>query len=136
MKLKFDRGYTPPGDARDRPTYEAGKTYDFSGAVALTYAKKYIERGLAHEVGAPDVATVEQARSDQAQLNLQEAERNAEEAAKLAARSAVDIPDDIDRLHWRDLQKLASQLTDDPVRSKEDAVAAINAERGRRAIAA
>jgi hypothetical protein len=52
MKIKFLTGFKPKGDAESIPSYEAGKTYDFSGFVGQGYARKYIERGLAVEVVA------------------------------------------------------------------------------------
>jgi len=51
-----------------------------------------------------------------------------------AARTAVDIPDGWRELGWPALRSLASKLTDEPVRDKDDAVRAIMAEFQRRAM--
>lgn len=51
-------------------------------------------------------------------------------------RAAVAIPEDWQKLPWDALKSLAAKLTDDPVKTKVDAVAAIEAEVARRAAAA
>jgi hypothetical protein len=51
MKIIFNEDYTPKGQAADRPSYVAGKTYSFPDAVGQTYARKYVGQGLAKEVG-------------------------------------------------------------------------------------
>lgn len=44
------------------------------------------------------------------------------------SREAVDIPDDWESLSWQEKRSLASQLSDDPVMSGDDADKAIRAE--------
>jgi hypothetical protein len=135
IKIKFNTDHkVRQGDGKG-PLYQAGKAYEFSGFSAESYARKYIARGYATEIGVP-AATVDSARADQAERELQEAERRAQEAAKLAERSSVDIPEDFQSLPWSDLRALASKCTDDAVHNKAEAIAAITAEKGRRAIAA
>lgn len=50
MKIRFLTTFKPQGNAPDIPTYESGKSYDFSGPVNEGYARKYISRGLAEAV--------------------------------------------------------------------------------------
>lgn len=134
IKIKFDTDHRVKQGDGNGTRYEAGKTYSFSGQVNETYARKYISRGYAHEVGAESVATIDAAKAEQAERERAEAERRAEEAAKLAERSSVEIPDDLESLSWPELRALASKLTDDGIHNKAEALAAIQHERGRRAI--
>lgn len=135
MKIKFDRTHrVTQGDGKG-PVYEAGKTYEFSGIVGEGYGRKYVARGLAHEVSEKQT-TIDMARSEQADRNLADAERRAQEAAKLAERGQVEIPDNVDDLPWSELRALASKLTDETIHNKAEALSAITAERGRRAISA
>ncbi len=77
----------------------------------------------------------------EAQLSLEvtEAERIAREKAdaqaRLDARGAVVIPDELPT-KFDELRELAVQLTDEPIKSKDDALKAIEAEKARRAAAA
>lgn len=114
--------------------YRKGERHTFSGPVAESYARKYLARGYAHEIGH-EPATLDAARAELAARDAAEADRKARDARKLADRTAVAIPDDLEALTWAELRTLAAQLTDDPVHSKAAAHAAIEAERGRRAIA-
>lgn len=133
MKIKFTVDHKVKQSDGNGAEYVKGKTYEFSGWVAETYARKYVAKGYATEVGeAP--ATVDAAKAEQAERERVEAERKAEEAAKFAARSAVNIPDDLEKLSWPELRALATSLTDDAVHNKGEAIAAVKAERGRRAI--
>lgn len=50
-----------------------------------------------------------------------------------AERAAVVIPGNWREMGWPDLRSLASKLTDEPVRNKDEAVAAVEAEAARRA---
>lgn len=60
MKLRFTQGHRPKGAADNIPEYKVGETYEFKGAVAQTYARKYVNRGYAVEVkDEPVVAPVE-----------------------------------------------------------------------------
>lgn len=134
IKIKFDVTHkVQQGDGKG-PVYEKDKTYEFSGLAAESYARKYILRGYAHEVKVAP-ATLDRARADEAERGRAEAERVAAEAAKLAERGAVALPDDVEALAWPELRALAAKLTDDTVHNKHEALAAIEAERGRRAVA-
>lgn len=135
IRIKFDVDHKPKQGDGKGPEYRKGQSYDFSGFTAETYAKKYVRLGYAHEIGVT-ASTVDAAKASQAELELAEAQRKSEEAAKLAERSAVHIPDDLDGLSWNELRGLAAKLTDETVHGKRDALAAIEAERGRRAVAA
>lgn len=135
MRIKFDTDHKVKQADGNGPNYVAGKTYEFSGPVSETYARKYIARGYAHEIGE-STATVDAARADQASRDLAEAQRKADEAAKLAERSKVEIPDDVESLPWAELRELATQLTDEAIHNKKEALAAITAERGRRVVSA
>lgn len=68
--------------------------------------------------------------------DVKEAERvareKAETEARLAARAAVVIPDALPA-EFEKLRELAVQLTDEPVKSKDDALKVIEAEKARRA---
>lgn len=52
-------------------------------------------------------------------------------AARLAARAAVVIPEPLPT-KVEDLRAIATQLTDEPVKSRDEALAVIEAERARR----
>lgn len=52
MHIEFLKTHKVKQGDGNGPLYEAGKTYPFEGAVAETYARKYIARGLAKEVSA------------------------------------------------------------------------------------
>jgi hypothetical protein len=60
------------------------------------------------------------------------AREKAEAEALLAARGAVVIPGELPT-KFEDMREIAVQLTDETVKSKDDALAAINAEIARRA---
>lgn len=67
MKITFlKRHEVKQGDGKG-PVYEAGKTYDFDGFVAESYARKYVERGLAVEYVAPPVAPAPEPEPPQAE---------------------------------------------------------------------
>ncbi len=59
------------------------------------------------------------------------AREKAETEARLAARGAVVIPDELPT-KFDELRELDVQLTDEPIKSKDDALKAIEAERARR----
>lgn len=119
-KITFLVDHTPKGQAPDRPTYKAGETHDLE----QSYADKYVLRGLAK----PFDPKAERERKDR-----EAAERKAhDDAAKLAARAAVVIPDNLP-FEFAALRDLAQSLTDDVVKSRDDAMKAIEAEKARRA---
>lgn len=49
MKITFLKNHRPAGDSPTIPTYGKGQTYNFDGAVAEGYARKYIRLGYAEE---------------------------------------------------------------------------------------
>lgn len=113
MKVRFKEA--PKG--RD---FKVGQVVEFKGAVDETYARKYIARGWAEEV---DEAAERRATAQ------------AEQAAKLAARGEVEIPDKFADLPSPDLFALANKFADGKVRDRQTAVAAVQAEIDRRAAA-
>lgn len=52
MKIRFLKPWTVKQGDNQGPKYEVGQMVDFAGAIAETYARKYIARGLAEEVVA------------------------------------------------------------------------------------
>jgi hypothetical protein len=79
-----------------------------------------------------DARAVDVQRADETAATAEAAQRKAEEAAKLKARGAIRIPNDYASMKWDKLRALASELADEPVRSRDDALAAIGAELARR----
>lgn len=114
-KITFIVDHTPKGQAADRPTYKAGETYDLE----QSYAEKYKRLGFAVD----EAAAKAKAKAERAQASY---------VAKLEARGKVLIPADLTLLEPRALIDLASSLSDDAVRNKDDAVKAIDAELARR----
>lgn len=76
-------------------------------------------------------ATVDPGVTEAERIAREKAEAEAK-AAALAARGAVVIPDEMPT-KLDELRELAVQLTDEPVKSKDDALKAIEAEKARRA---
>jgi hypothetical protein len=130
MKIKFIA--RPLGG---RPEYKIGDTVEFNGKVEEAYAQKYIDRGWAEDVSEKvSASTVETTEADEAAAAAaEEAARLQAEADKLAARRDVEIPDDWQDLPWFSLRSLAASLTDDPVKSKDEAIAVVEAEIAHRA---
>jgi hypothetical protein len=122
MKVKFVeqhiiRGQTRPEDV----VYEKDQVVDFKGKVEETYARAYIERG--HAVEFDEAAERARAKADIDAVRA---------AAKIEARGKIAIPDDLSKLNDGDLIKLGQSVSDDPVKTKDDALAAINVEIARR----
>lgn len=129
MKIKFVEV------AKGGRDFKKGDEVEFVGRIEEGYARKYIDRGWAIDI-SPKVseATVATTEADEAAATAQaEADRLQAEADKLAARHAIEIPDDWQDLPWFSMRSLAASLTDDPVKTKEDAAAAIQDEIDRRA---
>ncbi|PWJ93538.1 hypothetical protein C8D77_101217 [Mesorhizobium loti] len=128
MKIKFTA--KPLG----RPEFKIGQELEFHGRDEA-YGRKYIDRGWAEDITPPvSVTEVQSTEADEAAAAAAaEAARLQAEADKLKARSEVVIPDDVAELSFVDLRALAVQLTDEPIRSKDDAIKAIEIEANRRA---
>ena len=123
MKIKFVEQHIIRGQTRaEDEIFEKDQVVDFKGKVDETYARAYIERGYAVEYD--EAAEKARAKADA------EAAKN---AAKMEARGKVMIPADLSTVADADLIKLAQPLGDDPVKTKDDALKAIEAEMGRRA---
>lgn len=121
MKIRFVQSHAvKQGDGKG-PKYEKDQVVDFKGAVEETYARKYIRLGLAVEEDGRSTRAAATTKSDDG------------DAAKLAERSAVLIPDEFAKLQYAELQALAEKLTDRKVNGKNDAIAVIEAELKRRA---
>lgn len=98
--------------------FKVGDILEFNTPVELTYARSYIDNGWAVAI-------------DEA------AERAQAEADRLAAkRAAVVIPANYADLLPAEARALAAELTDEPVKSKDEAFAIIAAEFARRTPAA
>lgn len=128
MKIRFVE--SPKGRG-----YKIGDEIEFAGRIEEEYARKYVKRGWAVDI-SPKVSesTIATTEADEAAAAAQaEADRLQAEADKLAARRDTKIPAKWADLPWTDLRALASGLTDDPVKSKADAAAVIEAELKHRA---
>lgn len=118
-KITFILDHTPKGQSPDIPTYKAGQTYDLEAS----YAEKYVRLGYARSFDP---------KAERERKEREAAEqRAAAEAAKIAARAAVVIPAELP-FEFAALRDLAQQLSDDAIKSREDAVKAIEAEKARR----
>lgn len=122
MKIKFIEQHIIRGETRaDDMVYEKDQVVDFKGRVEETYARAYIERG--HAVEHDEAAERARAKADA---------EAAKAAAKLEARSKVIIPEDLSKLSASDVIKLAQSLSDDQIKTPDDALKAIGAEQVRR----
>lgn len=132
MRIKFLVDHKVQQSDGKGPSYEKGRTYEFTGFSPETYAAKYVRVGIAEEV-KEDARAVDAHRASEAAAAAEAARREAAEAAKLKARGAVVIPEKYADLGWKKLRPLATQLTDETVHSQADAIQAIEAELARRA---
>lgn len=122
MKIKFIEQHIIRGQTRaEDVVYEKGRVFDFKGKVEEGYARKYIDRGLAEPYD--DAAERARAKADA---------EAAKSVAKLEARGKIVIPDDVSKLTDADLIKLGQSLSDDQVKTKDEALKAIEAETARR----
>ncbi|WP_158671931.1 hypothetical protein [Bradyrhizobium guangdongense] len=122
MKIKFIEQHIIRGQTRaEDVVYAKGQVVDFKGKVEETYARKYIDRGWAEPYDEAAERARARAESDAAKA-----------AARLEARGKVAIPDDISKLTDADLIKLGQSLSDDQVKTKDEALKAIEAETARR----
>lgn len=122
MKIKFTEQHIIRGQTRaDDVVYEKDQVVDFKGRVEETYARAYIERGHAVEYDEAADRARAKAEADAAKAS-----------ARLEARGKVALPDDLSKLADGDLIKLAQSLSDDQVKTKDDALKAIETEKARR----
>lgn len=122
MKIKFIEQHIVRGQTRaEDVTYEKDQVVDFKGRVEETYARAYIERGHAVEFDEAAEKARAKAEADAAKA-----------AAKIEARGKVAIPGDLSKVADADLIKLGQSLSDDQVKTKDDALKAIEAETARR----
>ncbi|MBY9051604.1 hypothetical protein K7462_30455, partial [Pseudomonas fluorescens] len=119
MKVKML--VTPPGGRRE---FEKGETHDLEES----YAKKFISRGWAE----PADKAAERAAREEQERTITAARAKAEQdakdkaaaqlAAKLEARGKIMIPADLSNMAAGDVIKLGQSLSDDPVKTPDDAV--------------
>lgn len=123
MKIQFVQQHIVRGETRDKDVvYEKDQVVDFGkDRVDNSYAQAYIDRGYAVEVN--EAAERARAKADA------EATRT---AAKIEARGKVVIPDDLSKLAAADVIKLAQSLSDDQIKTPDEALKAIDAEKARR----
>ena len=122
MKIKFVEQHIIRGQTRaEDVTYEKDQVVDFKGRVDETYARAYIERG--HAVEHDEAAERARAKAES---------EAAKAAAKLEARGKIVIPDNLLTLADGDIIKLGQSLSDDQVKTKDDALKAIETEKARR----
>lgn len=123
MKIQFTQQHIVRGETRAKDVvYEEGQVVDFGkDRVDNSYALAYIERGYAVEFD--DAA---------ADKNRDKIRNDAKLVAKLESRGKILIPADLQTLSDPDLIRLGQSLSDDQVKTKEDALKAIDAERTRR----
>lgn len=88
MKITFKVDHTPKGQAPDRPSYKAGTTYDFSGPVGESYARKYLAHGLADPAAVAEIAPAPQDESREPSV----APSRSAPAAKPADESPTEDP--------------------------------------------
>jgi ribosomal protein L9 len=79
MKIKFVK--TAPG----RPEYSLGETYEFTGPLEESYARKYMDRGWAVAADTPAKDHVERKTADAEAMAAREAKEKAEYKAKVEA---------------------------------------------------
>jgi hypothetical protein len=123
MKIQFIQQHIVRGQTREEDvTYEEGQIADFGkDRVGNTYAQAYIERGYAVEVDEAADRAREKTRADAARAT-----------ARLEARGRIAIPSDVLNLKDTDVIQLGQSLSDDPVKTKDDALRAIETEKVRR----
>jgi hypothetical protein len=122
MKIKFIEQHIVRGQTRaEDVVFEKDQIVDFKGRVEETYARAYVERGYAVEYDE----AAERARAKA------EAE-TAKTAARLEGRGKIAIPDDLSQIAAGDVIKLAQSLSDDQIKTPDEALKAIETEKARR----
>lgn len=125
MRIRFVKPYGKKEGQGAGPHYAVGQEYDFKGQTPEGYARSYIARGVAVEVD--EAAARRAAADDRARQETERKQRLATE------RAAIVIPEKYAEMSFADLQPIAAKLTEGPIKGKQDAVAAIDAEVKRRA---
>lgn len=108
LKVRFTRDYLVKDGSGKK--YKAGQVVELEDASA----RHFINRAAARLLGE---------------------ESETDEADTLDRDGVVDIPKDWESLGWPDLRVLASQVSGEEIRKKDDAIAAIEAELESRAAA-
>lgn len=126
-KVMFTTDFTPKGQSPDIPTYKAGEIYDLE----RSYAEKYKRLGLAVDFD-PKAAREREQQQRRVEADRKAAEEAAVLAAKLEGRGKILIPADLSILDWPALRDLAQSLSDEEIKSKNDAYKAIEVEKARR----
>lgn len=123
MKIQFTQQHIVRGETRAKDVvYEEGQVVDFGkDRVDNSYAQAYIDRGYAVEFDDGAADKIRDKNKNDGKL-----------VAKLEARSKIVIPDLLQTLSDADLIRLGQSLSDDQVKTKEDALKAIEAEKVRR----
>lgn len=122
-------------EASSRASVSEPRIVDDDGNPAGLTADQAKGQAAAAERDAKAKADAEEAAKEaaaRAERDRVEAEERAVKAAQDAERLAVKIPANWQQLPFADQRALAAQLTDETVRSKEDAAEAIEAELKRR----
>lgn len=115
-------------------TFEKDKVYELSDPSA----DRWVRRGVAEYVRADAHASeprIVTPTGDDKPVSAAERQAQQESLAqreKLGARGRVTIPKKWEEMEWAEMRALATRLSDDPIKSKEDAKSAIEAELKRR----
>lgn len=128
-KVKFIQPWTvAQGDGKG-PVYKVGDIVELD----RSYAEKYKNRGVA--IDYPVTPEGKAAAAAAGVVDKPTAEATAA-ARRATERADVKIPKNWAEMHWPEMRALATDLTDDPVKTpiknKDDATAAIEAELKRR----
>ncbi|WP_027517864.1 hypothetical protein [Bradyrhizobium sp. WSM1417] len=123
MKIQFVQQHILRGETRDKDVvFEKDQVVDFGkDRVENSYAQAYIDRGYAVEFDEAGDRVREKGKADTTRA-----------AARLEARGKIVIPDDLSTLADADLINLGRSVSDDQVKTKDDALKAIETEKARR----
>lgn len=127
MKITFITDHKVQQHDGKGPFYRAGESYDLH----ISYAEKYKNRGLAVDFDAKAERERRQ-QQEKADAERKAADDAAALAAKIEARGKILIPTDLTILDFPALRDLAQSVSDQAIKSKDDALKAIEAEKVRR----
>ncbi|MGY3366172.1 hypothetical protein ACVWZL_003297 [Bradyrhizobium sp. GM2.4] len=121
MKIQFVQQHIVRGETRaEDVVYEKDRVVDFGkDRVDNSYAQAYVDRGYALEL-------------DQAGDRGRGKSDVSRAASKLEARGKIVLPDDLSKVTDGDLINLGQSVSDDQVKTKDDALKAIETEKARR----
>ncbi|MCK1536873.1 MULTISPECIES: hypothetical protein [unclassified Bradyrhizobium] len=121
MKIQFVQQHIVRGETRaEDVVYEKDRVVDFGkDRVDNSYAQAYVDRGYAVEL-------------DQAGDRGRGKSDVSRAASKLEARGKIVLPDDLSKVTDGDLINLGQSVSDDQVKTKDDALKAIETEKARR----